>query len=199
MILRSRSTALLVAAFAVVTAASTAAKATEYEWSYSLTNGQGSGSGTFTAGPSVPTAITGATGLIAADPLLDPIPTTGPLTVTGVSLDDGADNTIFALGHDNGDFSFQGITLITSGGEINLFTSPSLVPGEGFTQACSSGCTPGGGFGNLGTFNIDYSITAISSAVPEPSTWAMMILGFFGLGFVAYRRKQQNGLELRVA
>jgi hypothetical protein len=26
-------------------------------------------------------------------------------------------------------------------------------------------------------------------AVPEPSTWAMMILGFCGLGFMAYRKK----------
>lgn len=26
-------------------------------------------------------------------------------------------------------------------------------------------------------------------AVPEPSTWAMMILGFFGTGFMAFRRK----------
>jgi hypothetical protein len=34
------------------------------------------------------------------------------------------------------------------------------------------------------------------SAVPEPSTWAMMVLGFLGLGFVAYRRKQ-NGPMLR--
>jgi len=30
------------------------------------------------------------------------------------------------------------------------------------------------------------------STVPEPSTWAMMILGFCGLGFVAYRRKQNR-------
>jgi hypothetical protein len=27
------------------------------------------------------------------------------------------------------------------------------------------------------------------AAVPEASTWAMMILGFFGVGFMAYRRK----------
>jgi hypothetical protein len=27
-------------------------------------------------------------------------------------------------------------------------------------------------------------------AVPEPSTWAMMILGFLGLGWMAYRRKR---------
>ena len=30
---------------------------------------------------------------------------------------------------------------------------------------------------------------ALTSAVPEPSTWAMMILGFAGIGFMAYRRK----------
>ena len=37
------------------------------------------------------------------------------------------------------------------------------------------------------------AITAVdvvpTTAVPEPSTWAMMILGFFGVGFMAYRRK----------
>jgi hypothetical protein len=29
----------------------------------------------------------------------------------------------------------------------------------------------------------------VGGAVPEPSTWAMMILGFLGLGLMAYRRK----------
>jgi hypothetical protein len=32
-------------------------------------------------------------------------------------------------------------------------------------------------------------LATISGGVPEPSTWAMMILGFCGLGFMAYRRK----------
>lgn len=36
------------------------------------------------------------------------------------------------------------------------------------------------------------------SSVPEPSTWAMMIFGFLGVGFMAYRRKQ-NGPALRIA
>ena len=35
------------------------------------------------------------------------------------------------------------------------------------------------------------------AAVPEPSTWAMMILGFAGVGFIAYRRsRKDNGLAL---
>jgi len=32
------------------------------------------------------------------------------------------------------------------------------------------------------------------SAVPEPSTWAMLLLGFAGIGFMTYRRKSQLGL-----
>jgi len=45
--------------------------------------------------------------------------------------------------------------------------------------------------------SVDASVT-LTAAVPEPSTWAMMILGFAGLGFMAYRRKQ-NGPQLRLA
>jgi len=37
--------------------------------------------------------------------------------------------------------------------------------------------------------------TAPVAAVPEPSTWAMMILGFCGLGFLAYRRKNSTTLN----
>jgi hypothetical protein len=38
-------------------------------------------------------------------------------------------------------------------------------------------------------FAFDATFQATVSAVPEPSTWAMMILGFFGVGIVAYRRR----------
>jgi hypothetical protein len=31
--------------------------------------------------------------------------------------------------------------------------------------------------------------------VPEPATWAMMITGFAGAGFMAYRRKKKLALE----
>jgi hypothetical protein len=35
-----------------------------------------------------------------------------------------------------------------------------------------------------------------AAAVPEPATWAMMMLGFFGVGFLAYRRKNQGRVRL---
>jgi hypothetical protein len=34
-------------------------------------------------------------------------------------------------------------------------------------------------------------VIATVAAVPEPSTWGMMILGFLGVGFMAYRRKNR--------
>jgi choice-of-anchor C domain-containing protein len=34
------------------------------------------------------------------------------------------------------------------------------------------------------------------SAVPEPATWAMMVLGFLGVGFMAYRRKTSTAFRL---
>jgi hypothetical protein len=43
---------------------------------------------------------------------------------------------------------------------------------------------------------VSSSITGdpIASGVPEPSTWAMMVLGFFGVGYMAYRRKSKPAL-----
>ena len=37
-------------------------------------------------------------------------------------------------------------------------------------------------------------ITAAPTAVPEPSTWALMALGFAALGFPAFRRSVKQRL-----
>jgi hypothetical protein len=39
----------------------------------------------------------------------------------------------------------------------------------------------------------------VMTAVPEPATWAMVTLGFFGIGFLVYRQKQNYGREFRLA
>jgi hypothetical protein len=36
----------------------------------------------------------------------------------------------------------------------------------------------------------------LAGAVPEPSTWAMMILGFAGIGFMGYRLSRKNTTAL---
>ena len=46
----------------------------------------------------------------------------------------------------------------------------------------------------IGLDNVDLEQTSVASGVPEPSTWAMMILGFAGIGFMAYRRKSKPAL-----
>jgi hypothetical protein len=40
------------------------------------------------------------------------------------------------------------------------------------------------------TTEMAFTVT-LSSSVPEPSTWAMMLLGFAGLGFAGYRRSRK--------
>ncbi len=39
--------------------------------------------------------------------------------------------------------------------------------------------------------NLDF--IEVTDAVPEPATWAMLLLGFAGIGFMAYRRRDNSG------
>jgi hypothetical protein len=55
-----------------------------------------------------------------------------------------------------------------------------LGPLECLTDAGSNAC--------------DRPSLVVTGDVPEPSTWAMMILGFAGLGFMSYRRKSKPAL-----
>ena len=42
-------------------------------------------------------------------------------------------------------------------------------------------------------FTADYtSFDGLMFAAPEPSTWAMMVLGFAGLGFAGYRKARKT-------
>jgi PEP-CTERM motif len=40
------------------------------------------------------------------------------------------------------------------------------------------------------SFEFDNVVAGGASAVPEPSTWAMLLLGFTGLGYAAFRRSK---------
>jgi hypothetical protein len=77
-----------------------------------------------------------------------------------------------------------------AGGTVgSSLVPPSLYFGFEDLEKCSS---------DLNYLDLQFYVsTTTISAVPEPSTWSMMILGFAGLGFMAYRRKH-NGSALSV-
>jgi hypothetical protein len=78
--------------------------------------------------------------------------------------------------------------LLKTGGGVNVayfYNSSGLALDLTYTQFP----------GNVGGRGLSHTAD-FAGAVPEPSTWAMMILGFFGVGFMAYRRKSQGALRL---
>lgn len=84
----------------------------------------------------------------------------------------------------------------------NFSTDISLGSSAGFTPYSFTFTTTGGNliFTELGPSNQQGNLLddVVLTAVPEPSTWAMMILGFLGLGFMGYRRKF-SGVALRIS
>jgi hypothetical protein len=56
--------------------------------------------------------------------------------------------------------------------------------------------SPFAGFPTAGFWTANFP--TITTPVPEPSTWAMMILGFAGVGYMAYRRRNKTEM-LRLA
>lgn len=45
------------------------------------------------------------------------------------------------------------------------------------------------------TIDEGFAVFSVAGAVPEPSTWVMMILGFAGISFMAYRRNSKPALS----
>lgn len=93
-------------------------------------------------------------------------------SILTISFNDGASRLFTIPVTTNGGVEFVGLT------DTTVFSS--------FTITDVSGK-------NFGIDGISFGINGVS-AVPEPSTWAMMILGFAGIGFVVYRRKSKPAL-----
>jgi hypothetical protein len=57
----------------------------------------------------------------------------------------------------------------------------------------------GGSLASIGHGFLASEHGSLASTVPEPSTWAMMLIGFAGIGFVTYRRTKKNTTALAAA
>jgi hypothetical protein len=102
-----------------------------------------------------------------------------PVTAFGLDFTTPSGGSLL-FGLDNGYTSSVSTTAFGNPPQFEGFTSDTA-----FTTITLSDRLPNGWF----VFDVT---TAVASAVPEPSTWAMMILGFCGLGFMAYRRKHSG-------
>ena len=91
--------------------------------------------------------------------------------------------TILAHGVEIFDLTFESLAVAESffdDSVINL--GSNLGPDIDLTFAYNLVADGSGGFG------FDF---AVGGAVPEPSTWAMMLIGFAGLGYAGYRRARE--------
>ena len=107
-------------------------------------------------------------------------------------------------------------------GSLDTYNTLSITDSSGTYDICSS-CvgfgsgvlTPGGTISQYVNISDTLDITKITfkstgvafefdnltlaGAVPEASTWAMMILGFLGVGFFGYRKSSKSGAAFRIA
>jgi hypothetical protein len=97
-----------------------------------------------------------------------------------VTITDQFDSVFQFLITDNGDFTRIGFEAKAGTGElIKTIRIDGLGAGFDYFKQLGFGYQPD-----------------VVTGVPEASTWAMMLLGFFGVGFLAYRRKNQDHVRL---
>lgn len=99
-------------------------------------------------------------------------------------LDDALFASLTTLNGDPINFSYNGVLSYPGGFFPKLITLNTL-PGNTFLIT-------DGLHNNLYTGN--FSITEAISAVPEPSTWAMLLLGFGGIGLVMRGARRRQAL-----
>jgi hypothetical protein len=111
----------------------------------------------------------------------------GPGGITTLAVTIGSQTTDFTITSDNSSFFNKPFALTT----IN-YVATSADTAISFIETASND----GGNNDALIDGVSFQGPSVTSAVPEPSTWAMLILGFAGIGFMAYRRKSKPALML---
>ena len=151
-----------------------------------------------------------ATGSISTDGTLGALSESN-ITAFTFTLDDGFDT--FTINEDNADVLFGGGGLVSTLDNLlfnfsnpnafALFQNPRLGSGRNFI--CFAGGLCGGGSSRISITASNFgagipqtgsriiaSVGEVNGAVPEPATWAMMLLGSAATGFALRSRKRTN-------
>jgi hypothetical protein len=166
-----RLSAVAGAILALLTLATpTIASANVFYFSYTSSLNATFGFGQFTTGSSEnPALVTEVTGTAIYNGI--------SAAITGLSSFGGASNLLYVPAPF---VDYDGISISTASlqsvnlGDFNLFFNE----GKNWVYASLDEKFD----------QINFQVTPLTAAVPEASTWAMMILGFLGLGFLGYRR-----------
>ncbi|URD60423.1 PEPxxWA-CTERM sorting domain-containing protein [Sphingomonas sp. KRR8] len=112
----------------------------------------------------------------------------GGFTAAEFNLENGSPRSFIVTLIDTFDVATQ-ITLTNANGS-NIFNITGNSPGQVFTSASFS-TTDGAGFNDLKQLRL----VLAPGAVPEPGTWALMLLGFGGMGMAMRRSRRQAMLQ----
>jgi len=150
-----------------------------------------SGSGLLNANPSGQATVSGGTGNVSLTQLSFELATGGTFTRSVFNINAAIDGSVLIHveginitgGFFEDDFTVDAagqnfFTITSINGQLMTDVSLTAINGATFEDVRQVRL---GGFSTVG-------------AVPEPSTWAMMIFGFAGVGFMAYRRKSKPAL-----
>jgi hypothetical protein len=133
-----------------------------------------------------PPSVTTASSTLATNANLANTITLNVYSSTGVLLEQHFASTGLTLNQVGGGVGGSGIVFHLTDAEVAQLNA-TLAANAG-TEVFTVGAT----FANAQGGN-DVIQAVQLSAIPEPSSWAMMIIGFLGVGFLAYRRRESQG------
>lgn len=122
----------------------------------------------------------------------------------GIGLGTGSITTTFTVGSGNS-LTFNSVSF--NNGVDPTYIAPIIQVTPGFFVAGLTNIPIYSGVVN--TLSVDYTATGEASygaqltftpgGIPEPTTWAMMLIGFAAVGFAMRRRRRNDGVRVRYA
>lgn len=160
-------------AAAAVALLAVASSANAASYTFSFTSDAGVGSGSFTTADALPNTqslITNLTGTLGGKAITLLAPDTYPSPSPVAYSNDNLFTAAFPY------FTINGLSFSAGGSSYNLYSQGAAVEFCGVTDVCN-------------VIEVPNFTVAAASAVPEPATWGLMLMGFGALGYVMRRRQ----------